>query len=140
MELSRAPVIASHSSARALASSSRNLEDDELQAVAATGGVVQTVAFNSFVKDPPPDPPERAAAVAELRQAFDLEPHGTATLQQLEPEARTDYMTKFRELNKLFPVPKATVSDFVDHIDHIVQLIGIDHCGISSDVRLPSPC
>ena len=94
----------------------------------------------SFVKDPPPDPPERAAAVAELRQAFDLEPHGTATLQQLEPEARTDYMTKFRELNKLFPVPKATVSDFVDHIDHIVQLIGIDHCGISSDVRLPSPC
>ena len=46
MELSRAPVIASHSSARALASSSRNLEDEELQAVAATGGVVQTVAFN----------------------------------------------------------------------------------------------
>jgi membrane dipeptidase len=90
IELSRAPVIASHSSARALASSSRNLEDDELRAVAATGGVVQTVAFNSFVKDPLPDSPERAAAVAELRKTFDLAPEGGMTRQQMSVQQRAE--------------------------------------------------
>lgn len=90
IELSRAPVIASHSSARALASSSRNLEDDELRAVAATGGVVQAVAFNSFVKDPLPDSPERAAALAELRKTFDLEPEGVMKRQHMSVQQRAE--------------------------------------------------
>jgi microsomal dipeptidase-like Zn-dependent dipeptidase len=134
MAMSRAPVIASHSAARALAGSSRNLEDDELQMLKENGGVVQTVAFNSYVKTPPPDSPERVKAIAELRKEFNVQPEGTSSVQALPAERRTEYMSLFQGLNEKFPPPpRATVSDFVDHIDHIVQLIGIDHVGISSD-------
>jgi len=134
MEISRAPVIASHSAARALARSSRNLEDDELRMLARNGGVVQTVAFNSYVKDPEPDSPERTRAISELRKEFNVQPEGTSSVQALPAERRTEYMGLMQELNQKFPPPpRATVSDFVDHIDHIVKLIGIDHVGISSD-------
>ena len=65
--LSKAPVIASHSGARALANLSRNMDDEQLLALKKNGGVVQTVAFASYVKV---DPPERAPALAALRQEF----------------------------------------------------------------------
>jgi microsomal dipeptidase-like Zn-dependent dipeptidase len=134
MAMSRAPVIASHSAARALAGSSRNLEDDELLMLKENGGVVQTVAFNSYVKTPPPDSPERVKAIADLRKEFNVQPEGTSSVQALPAERRTEYMGLLQELNQKYPPPpRATVSDFVDHIDHIVQLIGIDHVGISSD-------
>ena len=83
IELSKAPIIASHSSARALRDHPRNLDDEQLNWVKENGGVVQTVALGSYLtdrKDPPP-----------------------------------------------------SISDFVDHIDYMVELIGIDHVGISSD-------
>lgn len=134
IELSRAPVIASHSAARALANSSRNLEDDELKLVQQNGGVVQTVAFNTYVKIPPPDSPERVKAISELRKEFNVQPEGTSSVQALPAERRTEYMGLLQALNEKFPPPpRATVSDFVDHIDHMVKLIGIDHVGISSD-------
>jgi membrane dipeptidase len=134
MELSRAPVIASHSSARALANSSRNLDDDELRMLQRNGGVVQTVAFNSYVRIPPPDSPERVAALADLRREFNVAPQGTSSVQALPEERRAEYQSLLQELNRKFPpAPRATVADFVDHIDHIVRLIGIDHVGISSD-------
>ena len=131
--LSRAPVIASHSAARALADHSRNIDDEQLMALKKNGGVIQTVAFDSYVKVKPPESPERVAAVAALRKEFGLEGGGRSAGGL--PEARgTEFRVRMAALDEQYPPPPmATVRDFVDHIDYLVKKIGIDHVGISSD-------
>jgi membrane dipeptidase len=133
--LSRAPVIASHSAARALANHSRNMDDEQLLALKKNGGVIQTVAFDSYVKIKPPDSPERSAAIAALRKEFGLPAGGGGGGQASLTEARRkEYAARMADLNTKYPPPPmATVSDFVDHIDYLVKKIGIDHVGISSD-------
>ena len=127
--LSKAPVIASHSAARALADHSRNLDDEQLLALKANGGVVQTVAFDSYVKIKPPDSPERAAALAKARSG--MAPGGPG---EMTDAARAQFRARMAAVDTQFPpAPMATVADFVNHIDYIVKKIGIDHVGISSD-------
>jgi membrane dipeptidase len=132
---SRAPVIASHSAARALADHSRNMDDELLAALEKNGGVVQTVAFDGYVKIKPPDSPERAAAVAALRKEFGLGAGGRGGGQAgLSDSRRNEFRSRMAEIDaKLPPPPMATVSEFVDHIDYLVKKAGIDHVGISSD-------
>lgn len=140
LQLTRAPIIASHSAVRALANHSRNLDDEQLKALAKNGGVAQIVAFDAYVKVRPPDSPERVRALNALREEFGLPPRGgpgglgRGAVQQLPADKRADFQRRLAEVDQRFPAPpRATVKDFVDHIDYAVKLIGIDHVGISSD-------
>jgi membrane dipeptidase len=140
--LSKAPIIASHSAVRALCDVSRNMDDEQLQALKKTGGVIQVFAYSSFVKMTRPDSSERVEALVALRKEYNLPgPLGPgqrarfqAALTQLSADGRAEYEKKLAEIDKQHPGdPPATIKDFVDHIDYAVKLIGIDHVGISSD-------
>ncbi len=142
LALSKAPVIASHSAARALADHSRNMDDEQLLALKKNGGVVQTVAFASYVKINKPDSAERTAAIAALRKEFGLPAQGQGggpgtgggAMNRLTAEQRAQYIARMAELDKKTPGDtRATVADFVNHIDYLVKKVGIDHVGISSD-------
>jgi len=140
VKLSRAPIIASHSSVRALAETPRNMDDEQLLALKEKGGVIQICALSSFVKV---DSPERRDAIAALRKELGLPdfgggggpPANASEAEQREFERKTDlFQEKMRALNaKPGPLGRASVADFVNHIDYAVKLIGIDHVGISSD-------
>jgi membrane dipeptidase len=124
--VSKAPVMASHSSVRALATTERNMDDEMMRALAATGGVMHIVALGSFVKD---TPPARTSALTALREEFGL---GQAMrVQDLDAAQRARYDARMAQIEARWPA--ATLQDFVDHIDYAVKLIGIDHVGISSD-------
>jgi membrane dipeptidase len=140
--LTKAPLIASHSAARALCNVSRNLDDEQLLAVKNTGGTVQIVAYGGFLKVPTPDTPERIGALASLRREFNLPDlavpqqrasfHGA--LNRMAPDRRAEYDEKLAAIDGRYPADAAaTVKDFVDHIDYAVNFLGIDHVGIASD-------
>ena len=140
--LSKAPLIASHSAVRALCNVSRNLDDEQLLALKKNGGVVQMVGFSGYVKQAPPPSAERTQALAALRTEFGLPAAGggggggggRGALASLAPEKRAEYQRRMAQVDSQFPPPpRATVKDFVDHIDYAVKLIGVDHIGISSD-------
>lgn len=137
--LSKAPIIASHSGVRALCNHSRNMDDEQLDALKRNGGVIQLVAFNSYTKCNPAKDAERTAAVDALRKEYGITATGraevTAAIQALPNETRNAFLAKQEEITaRRYPAdPPATVKDFVDHIDYVVKRIGIDHAGISSD-------
>ncbi len=124
--LSTSPVIGSHSSTSAVANVPRNMDDEQLQALKKNGGVIQIVAFDGYVKAPAP---EKLAAIDSLRQKYGLTTRGA--FRNMPADKRSMYDTEMAAIEQKWP--KATVQEFVDHIDHAVKLIGIDHVGISSD-------
>ena len=124
--LSTAPIIASHSGARAVADSPRNLDDEQLRALKENGGVVQIVALDVYVK---PLNAEQKALQDRIRKEMKLET--AAARAAMSPEVEADYDARMAERWKLSP--RASVSDFVDHIDHVVKTIGVDHVGVASD-------
>ena len=144
INLSKAPVIASHSAARTLSDQSRNLDDELLKMIKENNGVVQTVALASFVHADKFEANDNAhkelyhTIAKELNSEF-LE---WEEIEDLPKDAREDLIdmrrniikiaqTRNAEINENFP--PVNVTDFVDQIDYMVNLIGIEHVGISSD-------
>lgn len=144
IELSEAPIIASHSSARALCDHSRNLDDEQLEWMKENGGVIQTVAFQTYTNTEKND--VRNKAIKNIREevaaSLDAKWYDWSemkTLSEAEKEAFYEVRAKIIKLadDKAIQIEdfprKVNVSDFVDHIDYMVEKIGLKHVGISSD-------
>jgi membrane dipeptidase len=127
MSASKSPVIASHSSARALTNHPRNMTDDMLQAIAKNGGVVQVNFYNAFI-----DENYRKAAEA---QGKDRDAAVKANAEQLKAAGKTiTYLDNDRiEREWAAKIPRPPLSALIDHIDHVAKVAGIDHVGLGSD-------
>ncbi len=130
LALTRAPVMASHSCARAVSDSPRNLSDEMLLALKKNGGVIQLCILNDYIKQPPANP-EREQAYAALQKKIDDVYGGWGNIN--DPAEHDKMEAEYDALESRYPLPPVYVKDAVDHIDHIVKLIGIDHVGIGTD-------
>ena len=126
LEASRAPVIASHSSCRALCGHPRNLTDDMIRALARKGGVIQICFVSSFLREAEPNP-EREKALQELRAKY-------GSMRDIRDEAQREKIwQEYEAIDEKYPEARATVKDVVDHIDRVVKIAGIDYVGIGTD-------
>ena len=126
IKLSQTPVIASHSSARAIANHPRNLSDNIIKKIANKNGVIQVVAFSSYIEVNK----ERNNAINSLRK-FIVNLTGDKIFIYRKHTEHPQYKIKMDEINRDFPLP--SVDKFIDHVDYIVNLVGINYVGISSD-------
>lgn len=144
IQLSKAPIIASHSSARALCDHSRNLDDEQLLMMKENGGVVQTVAFRSYLNTEKND--KRTSYMkniyAQVADSLGVAWYERSQIKDLTETQKEEFFSNYRKVMDIgtelaktkTDVPEdVSVVDFVDHIDYMVDLIGIDHVGISSD-------
>ena len=125
LDISKAPIIASHSSARALSDVPRNIPDDLLKRIAKNGGVVCVNFYSMFVdaKTVAPQSAEREARLKAQQDAINEK-------YKNDPERRAEESDKLEAAHPLPPLP---ISKLIDHIDHIVKVAGIDHVGIGAD-------
>ena len=126
IKLSHHPVIASHSGARSVADHPRNIPDNIIREIAKKGGVVQVVAFSSYVKVNK----KRTESIINLRDSI-LIMTGDNNFIPEKHMKLIEYKNGMDKINEEFPLPG--IDSFIDHIDHIVDLVGIDYVGISSD-------
>lgn len=128
LELTRAPVAATHSNARALVDNTRNLSDAELDAIKANGGVVQLTPFAAYVHRPSA---ETLAKQRAVRVRFGLPEKASSASDgygSLPEDRRDAFLAALAEVT-----PKATLGEYVDHIEYVARRIGWQHVGIGTD-------
>lgn len=126
LKVSSAPVYASHSGSRAVLDHPRNLPDDLLRAIAAKGGVIDAVAYKEFLKHDP----AREAAEKQLQNAI-AKQQGDAKYDSDKHDYLPAMDAGMAEIQKKYPL--ATLDDYMNQIQHMVKVAGIDHVGIASD-------
>ena len=126
LKVTKAPVVASHSGIRAICDVERNLSDEMLKQLALNQGVIQVCFVSSYLKKEKPNP-ERDKALQALREKYgsrrDIKDEGTLAKMREE----------YAAILEKYPVERASVKDLVDHVDHVVKLIGEDYVGIGTD-------
>ena len=125
LDVSKAPIIASHSSARAVSDVPRNIPDDLLRRIAKNGGVIQVNFYSGFVdtKTVTPQSQERDKRLKAQQDALDAK-------YKNDPERLAEESDKLEQANPLPPLP---LSKLMDHFEHIIKVAGIDHVGIGAD-------
>lgn len=125
IQLSKTPVLLSHSGCKAVFNHPRNVDDERLRALAASGGVIQVSAYSDYMV-PATTNPARQAALAEVQKTFRTIPDPT-------PAQRKALADQRRAIDKQFPAYRATFDDFMAHLLHALKVAGVDHVGIGID-------
>jgi membrane dipeptidase len=126
IKLSNAPVIASHSSVRAIAPHHRNMTDDMIKTLAKNGGVIQICLLDDYIKDPDTTSVNYQKK-KELNLIYDTK------FDSMTEDEKKALRREWRSLGVKYPKVQPTVADCVDHIDYVKNLVGIDYVGIGSD-------
>ncbi|NQU84146.1 MAG: membrane dipeptidase [Mariniphaga sp.] len=123
---SKAPIIASHSSVRSIAHHNRNMDDKMIKKLAENGGVIQICLLDEYIKDPDTTT-VRYQKEQELRKVYN------STFDSMSDEEKAEFRNQWREVRTSYPKELPTVADYVDHIEYVKNLVGIDYVGIGSD-------
>lgn len=125
LEVSRAPIVLSHTSADAVFDHPRNIDDDRIRRLAKKGGVIHVNAFGGYLVSIP-KVPEREAALDALSDKYGPE-------SRLSVEAAPAYLAERRKIEARYPVKRATLDDYMAHLLHIIKVAGVDHVGVGAD-------
>jgi membrane dipeptidase len=129
MELSRTPIILSHSGCRAVHDHPRNIDDARIKKLAAAGGTIQINSYNAYLIDVPRDPERdkaRGALYEKLENLSGMTPaQATAAVREVA--------TGMKAINAKYPQPRATFETYMQHVSHALDLVGPDHVGVGCD-------
>ena len=123
--LSKTPIILSHSSCKAICDHPRNIDDDRMRKLAASGGIIQMNSLSAYLIPTPPNPERNAAMQAAMVKY--------AGREDLSPAQRQQMMRERRTVEVKYPVPMANFDDFMKHVLHALQVVGPEHVGFGAD-------
>jgi membrane dipeptidase len=126
VELSKAPVIASHSSVRAVAKHNRNMTDEMIKKLAEKGGVIQICLLDDYIKEPD-------TTSMKFQEMKNLRKIYRTTFNQMNEKEKEAFSQKWEAVQGTYSADMPTVKNLVDHIDHVKNLVGVDYVGIGSD-------